>query len=102
MKTRSKHMVSETKPSEISVKTRSNHVERNLSERKYSNKVSILTELVNRFGRRKEQHLFRDLPCGFSHEIAKSAILPFMLTLLARPQNVCVFVYVYVYVFLLG
>ncbi len=38
--------------SEISVKTRSNHMERNkrfglLNERKYSSKVSILTELVN-------------------------------------------------------
>ncbi len=54
----------------------------NLSERKYKSKVFILTELVNRSEcRREDSVLFRDLPHGFSYEIAKSATLSLLLTL---------------------
>ncbi len=62
---------------------------RNLSERKYTSNVFILTELVIDLNAEKDDISFVIL-CGFSYEIAKSATLTLLLTLNCRAMNVCV------------
>ncbi len=89
-------MASETK--DTSVETQEHHVERdkrfacgNLSERKYTSNVFILTELVIDLNAEKGDISFVIL-CGFSYEIAKCATLTLLLTLNRRALNVCVYV----------
>ncbi len=78
------------------METRGHHVGRtkdsacgNLSERKYSSNVSILTELVTDLNAEKDSVSFVNL-CGFSYEIAKRAIFTFPLRVLAKLPYVCV------------
>ncbi len=64
----------------------------NLSERKYSSNVSILTELVIDLNAEKGSVSFVIL-CGFSYEIAKRAIFNLPLRVLAKlPKKMCMYV----------